>query len=154
MKVLVVYDSVSPTRMTEKVAQAVVAAMREKGVSVESYFVDDAKNVSINDFDCLIVGAPTMAWRPSEKMKSFLSSLQGTNYSGKMAAAFDTQVKSFASGNAAKHMEESLSGLGFKIVSPALISYVKSENKQYQLREGEAEKAKAWGYDLARILSK
>lgn len=154
MKFLVVYDTVSPTKMTGKIAEAVVAAMKEQGASVDSYFVDDARSVDIKEYDCLVVGAPTMAWRPSERMKGYLAGLKGNDYSGKMAAAFDTQIRSSFSGNAAKHMEKSLVALGFGIASPALISYVEGENKLYKLKEGELEKAKAWGQDLVKRLSK
>jgi hypothetical protein len=94
-----------------------------------------------------------MAWRPSTRMKGFMAGLKG-NYAGKMAAAFDTQMKSAISGNATKHMEKALTELGFKIASPALIAYVESENKQYKLRDGEMEKARAWGQELAKKTAK
>ena len=83
-------------------------------------------------------------------MKDFLANLKGTDYSGKMAASFDTQMKSGISENATKHMDKGLTALGFKIASPALISYVESENKVYRLKEGELEKAKAWGQELIK----
>jgi len=63
-------------------------------------------------------------------------------------------VKSMLSGNATKNMEKSLTALRFKIVSPPLISYVKGDNKLYQLRDGELEKAKTWSKNLAKALSK
>ncbi len=154
MKILVIYDTVSQSRMTEKVAMAVVEAMQEGGASVESHFVEDAGKANIKDYDCLVLGAPTMAWRPSKRMKDFLAGLKGNTYPGKIAAAFDTQVKSSMSGNATKHMEKDLTELGFRIVSPPLISYVESENKLYKLKEGELDKAKAWGKDLVKTLSK
>lgn len=152
MKILVIYDTVSQTKMTGKVAETVVAGMKESGASVDSYFVDDAGKADIKDYDCLVVGAPTMAWRPSKRMKDFLSSLKGSKYSGKLAASFDTQMQSAISGNATKHMDRSLEELGFKIVSPALIAYVESENKLYKLKAGEQEKAKKWGQDLVKRL--
>ncbi len=154
MKVLVIYDTVSPAKVTGKVAETVVAAMREKGASVDSYFVEDAGKADIKDYDCLVVGAPTMAWRPSTRMKAFLATLKGTDYSGKLAASFDTQTKTAISGNATKHMDKGLTELGFKIASPALTSYVESENKAYRLKEGELEKAKAWGQELVKKSSK
>jgi flavorubredoxin len=154
MRVLMVYDTVSEAKVTGKVADAVAAAMKEAGVPAETYFVVDAGKVSVKDFDCLIVGAPTMAWRPSKRMKEFMAGLTGTDFTGKVATTFDTQMKSSISGNATKHMEKSLTDLGFKIVSPALIAYVESENKVYRLKEGEMEKAKAWGRDLARSLAR
>ncbi len=154
MKALMIYDTVSETRMTEKVATAVAEAMREAGASVESHFIEDANKADLKNFDCLILGAPTMAWRPSKRMKEYLASLKGSDFSGKTAAAFDTQLQSGISGNATKHMEKDLKDLGFKIASPPLISYVESENKLYKLKEGELEKAKNWGRELAKTLSK
>lgn len=148
VKVLLIYDTVSPAKVTGKVAEAVTAAMREQGASVDQYSVEQAR-ADVGDYDCLVVGAPTMAWRPSERMRGFLAGLGGTDRSGKRAAAFDTQLKSFASGNATKHMEARLVELGFGIVHPALISYVESENKRYRLKAGELEKARAWGRELA-----
>ena len=154
MKALVVYDSVSQAKVTEKVAEAVVAGMREGGLDVDSFFVESAGNAKVKDYDCLVVGAPTMAWRPSERMKRYLAGLNPSDCSGRMAASFDTQLKSMMSGNATKHMEKSLRGLGFSIAHAALLSYVESENKMYRLKAGELEKSKAWGTDLAKALMK
>jgi flavorubredoxin len=154
MRVLMVYDTVSEAKVTGKVADAVATAMKDAGVPVEAHFVEDAGKVNVKDFDCLIVGAPTMAWRPSKRMKDFLAGLESDDFSGKVAATFDTQMKSSISGNATKHMEKSLTDLGFRIVSPALIAYVESEEKLYKLRNGEMDKAKAWGKDLAKALAK
>lgn len=154
MKALVIYDTVSGAKVTGKVAEAVIGAMKESGAQVDSYFVGDAGKANIKDYDLLVVGAPTMAWRPSERMKNFLAGLKGSQFSGKMAATFDTQMQSFISGNATKHMDRSLTEMGFKIASPALIAYVKSENKVYALRPGELDKAKAWGKELVKKLTK
>ena len=154
MRVLMVYDTVSEAKVTGKVADAVAAAMKEAGVPVEAYFVENANKVNVKDYDCLIFGAPTMAWRPSKRMKEFLATLEGSDLSGKAAATFDTQLRSSVSGNATKHMERDLTQLGCRIVVPSLIAYVESEGKVYKLKNGEMEKAKTWGGDLAKALSK
>lgn len=154
MRVLMIYDTVSEAKATGKVAETVAAAMKEAGVPVEARFVGDANEVNVKDYDCLIVGAPTMAWRPSKRMKDFLAGLKGSDLSGKVAATFDTQMKSSISGNATKHMEKGLTALGCRIIVPSLIAYVETENKRYKLKDGELEKTKAWGMDLARALSK
>jgi flavorubredoxin len=151
MKVLVVYDTVSEAKVTGKVAEAVVEGLKSKGSTVDSFFVDDASKVNVQDYDCLIVGAPTMAWKPSKRMKGYLDGLKGGSYQGKKAASFDTQMKSMASGNATKHMDKALQGLGF-MVTPALIAYVESKDKKYRLKEGELDKANAWAQDLANRL--
>jgi flavorubredoxin len=152
MKVLVVYDTVSEAKVTGKVAEAVVEGLKSKGSTVESFFVEDASKVDVQDYDCLIVGAPTMAWKPSKRMKGYLAGLKGGNYQGKKAASFDTQMKSMASGNATKHMDKALLGLGFTVTNPALIAYVESKDKKYRLKEGELDKANVWAIDLANKL--
>lgn len=149
MKVLVVYDTVSEAKVTSKVAEAVVEGLKTKGLTVDSFFVEEAGKVKAQDYDCLIVGAPTMAWRPSKRMKAYLAGLKGGSFSGKKAASFDTQMKSSFSGDATKHMDKTLQSLGFAVQSPSLLAYVVSEEKKYKLKEGELEKAKTWAGDLA-----
>ena len=149
MKVLVVYDTVSEAKVTSKVAEAVVEGLKIKGLTVDSFFVEEAGKVKAQDYDCLIVGAPTMAWRPSKRMKAYLAGLKGGSFSGKKAASFDTQMKSSFSGDATKHIDKTLQSLGFAVQSPSLLAYVVSEEKKYKLKEGELEKAKAWAGDLA-----
>ncbi len=153
MKAAVIYDTVSPAKVTGKVAEMIAESLRNGGISVDSFFVEDASNASWGEYDCLVIGAPTMAWRPSERMKKFLGSLQGKAISGKKAATFDTQLKSAFSGNATKHMEKDLRGLGLQIVVPALLAYVESKDKQYRLKDGEAQKVQAWGQELAKVLT-
>ena len=149
MKVLVVYDSVSEAKVTKKVAEAVVESLKAKGHNVDSFFVEEAGKAKVQDYDLLIVGAPTMAWRPSKRMKGYLAGMKGGSFSGKKAASFDTQMKSSFSGDATKHMDKALQSLGFAVQSPSLLAYVVSENKVYKLKEGELERAKAWAVDLA-----
>jgi len=149
VKVLVVYDTVSEAKVTSKVAEAVVEGLKTKGLTVDSFFVEEAGKVKAQDYDCLVVGAPTMAWRPSKRMKAYLAGLKGGSFSGKKAASFDTQMKSSFSGDATKHMDKTLQSLGFAVQSPSLLAYVVSEEKKYKLKEGELEKAKAWAGDLA-----
>jgi flavorubredoxin len=152
VKVLLVYDSVSEAKVTKKVAEAVVEGLKSKGHAVDSFFVEEAGKAKAQDYDCLIVGAPTMAWRPSKRMKGYLAGLKGGNFSGKKAASFDTQMKSSFSGDATKHMDKALQSLGFAVQSPSLLAYVVSENKVYKLKEGELDRAKAWAGDLAEKL--
>lgn len=152
MKVILIYDSVSEARVTAKVADAVADGIKESGLSVDKLFVDEAGKVNIADYDCLVLGAPTMAWRPSKKMKECLAGLEGKQFAGKMAACFDTQMKSSFSGNATKHMEKALKAVGFKIATPAMLAYVRNDKKSYKLNDGELEKAKKWGQDIANAL--
>jgi flavodoxin len=152
MKVLIVYDTVSPMRCTEKVAKTIEEALKETGVEVDSFFVKDVNVTAVKDYDCLIAGAPTMAFRASDAMRKFLENLSGENFSGKLAAAFDTQIQSRFSGSAVKGIEGKLKKLGFKLVAAPLIAYVEGKMNAYHLKEGELEKAKKWTRALAETL--
>ncbi|HEY3421491.1 MAG TPA: flavodoxin family protein [Methanomassiliicoccales archaeon] len=149
MKVVIVYDSVSKARMTEKVAVLIQDGLKEKGVEAEALHVGHAGGVKIEDFDCLIIGSPTMGWRPTKETVKFLEGLKGKQISGKFAASFDTQMKSIMSGNANKAMQKQLGELGFKIVGSPLPAYVHGGKDNYQLRDGEPEKVKEWAKGVA-----
>ncbi|MEM2118046.1 MAG: hypothetical protein QW386_03390 [Candidatus Bathyarchaeia archaeon] len=152
MKVLIVYDTVSPMRLTGKVAETISEALKEKGIEVDSSYVNDANATVIKNYDCLIVGAPTMAFRASNDMRKFLDNLPKEDFSGTIAAAFDTQVQSRISGSAVKGIEDKLKKLGFRLITTPLIAYVEGKMNQMRLKEGELEKAKKWAQTVAETL--
>jgi flavodoxin len=117
--------------------------------------VADADKAVVKDYDCLLAGAPTMAFRASREIMKFLDGLQREGLSGKLAAAFDTQAKSRLSGNAAKGIEGKLKSLGFKLVAAPLVAYVEGAGKgEWRLKEGELEKAEKWAQEVAEALLK
>jgi flavodoxin len=154
MKFVIVYDSVSKTRVTEKVAVMIQDGLKEKGIEAEALQVSHAGGIKIEDFDCLIVGSPTMGWRPTKETLKFLDGLKGKITSVKFAASFDTQMKSFISGNANRAMEEKLKELGFKIAQAPLMAYVHGGKDKYQLRGGESEKVKEWAKGIVDTIGK
>ncbi len=154
MKVVIVYDSVSKTRMTEKVAVLIQDGLKERGIEAEALQVNHAGEVKIEDYDCLIIGSPTMGWRPTQGTMKFLDRLKGHQISGKSAVSFDTQMKSFMSGNANKAMEAKLRELGFRIAREPLMAYVHGGRNDYQLRDGESEKAKEWAKGIVDAIGK
>jgi flavodoxin len=154
MKFVIVYDSVSKTRMTEKVAMIIKDGLKEKGIEAEALHVSQAGSVKIGEYDCLIVGSPTMAWKPTKETISFLDGLKGKVSSPKFAASFDTQMKSFISGDGNKALGEKLSSLGFKIAGTPLQAYVKGGRDNYQLQDGESEKAKQWAKGIVDSVGK
>jgi len=99
-------------------------------------------------------GDNPVAWKPTKDVKEYLGTLSGKKFSGKKAATFDTQLKSAVSGNANKAMEEGLTGLGYTIACPHLQAYVHGKKDAYMFLDGEEEKAKKWGKDLAEALKK
>jgi flavodoxin len=156
VKVLIVYDTVSPMKLTAKVAETIGGVLKEKGIEVDSFFVVDVDKAVVKNYDCLLAGAPTMRFRVSTRMRQFLDGLSGKDFSGKLAAAFDTQVQSRFSASAAKGIEGKLKGLGFKLITAPLIAYVEGKLRQneWRLKEGELEKAENWAQTVAEVLSK
>jgi len=152
MKVLIVYDTVSPMRVTEKVAETIGGVLKEMGIDVDSFYIKDVDVNIVKNYDCLIAGAPTMAFRVSSEMKRFLDTLPREEFSGKLAAAFDTQIQSRLSGSAAKGIEGKLKDLGFKLITAPLIAYVEGKGNEWRLKEEELEKAKDWTKTVAEAL--
>jgi flavodoxin len=152
MKVLIVYDTISPMKITAKVAETISDILKDKGIEVESFFVKDVDQTTIKNYDCLIVGAPTMYFRASSGIMQFLNSLPDKGFSGQLAAAFDTQMQAWWSGNAAKSIEKKLKKLGFEIIAPTLIAYVEGKTNQMQLKDGELEKTKNWAQEVAKVV--
>jgi flavorubredoxin len=126
--------------------------LREKGIEVGSFFVKDVDKSVVKDYDCMIAGAPTMAFRMSSEMRRFLDGLPSKEFSGKLAVAFDTQIQSRFSGSAVKGIEGRLKDLGFKLVATPLITYVEGKTSEMRLKEGELEKAKKYAEDLVKKL--
>jgi len=154
MKVLIVYDSVSPARLTAKVAETIGSTMKEKGVEADSFFVKDVDQATLARYDCLVAGGPTVYFRASRGIMQFLDDLRGKEVSGKMAAAFDTQLESALSGNAARGIDSKLRKLGFKVVARPLATYVEGKMNETHMKAGELEKAKSWAQTVAEAFSK
>ncbi len=152
MKILVVYDTTSVKRNTEKVAMAVSEVLKEKGLDVDCLYVNDVDATVVKNYDCMLAGSPTQTFRATGPMMHFLDRFGKDEFSGKMAAAFDTQLESRMSGNAAKGIEKKLERLGFKIVMPPLVTYVEGKMNEMHLKEGELEKVKKYAEDLANKL--
>ena len=154
MRVLIVYDTVSPMKLTAKVAETIGRVLKEKGIEPDSFSVKDADKAIVKNYDCLVAGSPTMYFRASRGIMQFFDGLPSKEFSGKLGAAFDTQNKSRISGSAAKGIEGKLKGLGFKLVTAPLLAYVEGKMNQMELKEGELEKAKNWAQAVAEALSK
>ena len=149
MKILVVYDTTSVKRNTEKVAMALSEVLKAKGSEVDCLYVNDVDSASVKNYDCVLAGCPTQAFRATKPMMDFLEGFAKDEFSGKSAAAFDTQLQTRFSGNAAEGIQKKLEKLGFKIVMPPLVTYVEGKMNEMNLKQGELEKAKKYAEDLA-----
>ena len=148
MKILVIYDSFFGN--TEKIAKSI--AQSTKG---DLLHVDNCKASSIKDIDYLIVGSPTRAFKPTEKIVAFIKSLPVNSLYGIKIMAFDTRVdvkkvnskfltfmvKIF--GYAATPIEKALISKGANKAAEAEGFIV--EESEGPLREGEEERAAEWG---------
>jgi flavodoxin len=157
LKILIAYDTASVNRNTEKVAKAVSEILHEKGFDVDCLNVKDVDPASVKSYDCVLAGSPTQWHKATGPIMQFLDRFAKDEFSGKLAAAFDTQLQMPLSGNAAKGIEKKLEKLGFKMIMPSLITYVQGKKNvegknEIQLKEGELEKAKKYAEDLAKTL--
>ena len=152
MKVLITYDTTSAKRNTEKVAQAISDVLKAKGHDVDCKYVNDVDPTSVKNYDCILAGSPTQAFRATKPIIQFLDKFAKDEFAGKLGAAFDTQLQSRFSGSAADGIEKKLEKLGFKIVMPPLVTYVEGKMEEIRLKEGELEKAKKYAEDLANKL--
>ena len=150
LKILVTYDTASVNRNTEKVAKTVGEVLKEKGFEVDCLYVKEVEAASVKNYDCILAGSPTQWHKATGPIMQFLDTFSKDEFSGKLAASFDTQIQAPLSGNAAKGIEKKLKKLGFKIVMPPLVTYV--QGKEIHLKEGELEKTKKYAEDLAKAL--
>lgn len=137
MKGLVVYDSNFGN--TKKLAELIV---QELGKDTRVVKVDEVTNRDIEGVDLIVVGSPIVAWRPTEKINRFLNGLKSDSLKGIKAAAFDTRIKVWFSGNAAKKIALKLEGAGAKLVAETEWFFV--AGKEGPLVWGEEKKAMRW----------
>lgn len=111
MKALVVYDSVYGN--TKLVAEEIAARL---GKGVRFLCVDEVKEKDLAGLDLLVVGSPILGWRPSEKTAAFLSSLKTGQLKGMKVAAFDTRMRIFFHGDAARKIAAALQKAGGSLI--------------------------------------
>lgn len=117
---------------------------------------DDSKAIAVSDFsikelegrDMIVVGSPINGWRPTEKIGEFLESMATGQLKRMKAAAFDTRIHVWYSGNAAKRMSKLLEKAGASIMVAPEPFYVK--DKEGPLAEGEIDHAKEWAHQLEK----
>lgn len=146
MKAHVVYDSAFGN--TKSVAEAIAGSLGELQATPVS--ADDFNPRDLAAGDLLVVGSPINGWRPTPKITELLSALGDGQLKGVKAAAFDTRVRLFIHGDAAKKMTESLRAGGADIISEPMPFYV--GGREGPLRSGEIEKAEVWAKTLLASL--
>ncbi len=135
---------------TQKVGQALGKGLKEKGITVDYYKVEDVDPTKLIKYDLLAFGSPTHAFRPSVPMKKLLEKLKGTDVEGKWGFAFDTKYKSRLAGNASKHIEKKLKKLGLRIIHPRESAIV--TGKEGPLVEGTEDRFRKIGAEIGSLL--
>ncbi|WP_228403572.1 flavodoxin domain-containing protein [Pseudarthrobacter sp. L1SW] len=145
MKAFVVYDSAYGN--TKTIAEALAAGLGNKAAAVP---VDRFDAGSLQSGDLLVVGSPINGWRPTPKITQALADLASRGLAGVKAAAFDTRLKLFIHGDAAKKMTRALKAAGASIITGPMAFYVKGS--EGPLRQGEVDRAAAWAETLRSAL--
>lgn len=148
MKAVVVYDSAYGN--TKSVAEAIAGSL--DGLEATPVPVGDFKPESLAAGDLLVVGSPINGWRPTPRITTLLSSLGSGSLRGVNAAAFDTRVRMFIHGDAAKKISHALKAGGADIIAEPMPFYVKGSVGP--LRDGEIEKAESWAQSLLTSLGR
>jgi menaquinone-dependent protoporphyrinogen IX oxidase len=115
MKGIVIYDTSSGN--TKKIGETIAETLRESGMDVDFFKVNEVKKLRANDYNFLALGSPTKFGTMSFAVKSFLGKVKSEEWINKPFAAFDTE-------------------------NPENIERAKAENKQWSAAEKIAEKLK------------
>ncbi|MFZ5881936.1 MAG: flavodoxin family protein [Chloroflexota bacterium] len=147
----VIYDSVFGN--TEKIAQAIAAALQTSALPVGQVTADQLRGL-----DLLVVGSPTRGFRPTEGIAKFLNGLSKEHLADVRVAAFDTRIvletidsKALRflvdkGGYAASTIAKTLEKKGGVLAAPPEGFFVTGE--QGPLKDGELERAAAWAEHL------
>lgn len=141
MKAVVLYDSAYGN--TKTIAEAVASRL---GPGAAAVHVDGFDAGALYPGDLLVVGSPINGWKPTARIIEALADLGRRGLTGVKAAAFDTRVKLFIHGDAARKMTKALTEAGASIVGGPMAFYV--TGSEGPLVDGEAERAAAWAAGL------
>jgi flavodoxin len=154
MRITIVYDSVFSN--TAAIAKAIAGAL-EGANAVSLLTVQEARSVDLSDTELLIVGSPTRGFRPTPMIAEYVEGLDNVG-AGKSAAAFDTRLDLEtiqppplrwvvdAGGYAATRIAASLTRHGFILKAEGAGFLV--TGTEGPLKDGELERAAAWGRSL------
>ncbi len=155
MNILIVYDLFFGN--TEQIAKSIGSALgMQADVTVAR--VDDVLPEQVKAAGLLVVGSPTRAFRPSVKTQNFLKSLSPDSLRGIRVAAFDTRINPEDTKSSFLRFMVKLFGYAAKPISDSLVKkggmaavppegFVVKESEG-PLKEGELERASAWGRSL------
>jgi flavodoxin len=141
MRALVIYDS--NLGNTKLIAETIAGELGDEARAVS---VTTVKTEEMAEVELLVVGSPIIGWKPTVRMQEFLAGLRPGQLKGIKATTFDTRVKLFIHGDAAKEMAKRLKVLGAEIMAEPMPFYVRG--KEGPLLVGEVERARDWAKQL------
>jgi hypothetical protein len=164
MSAVVVYES--HWGNTAAIAREIAAGL---GPEARALATDEASDDAITDAELIVAGAPVIAFSlPSDKMleslgdesrrapsppdlthPSMRSWLAGLPHGHGHSVAFETGVR-WSPGGATGAIDRGLEGAGYRSVAKSRRFVVKG--MYGPLRDGELERARQWGAELARAL--
>jgi flavodoxin len=145
MKTLIIFDSYFGN--TKLIAEAIG---KEFGEETKVITVADFQKEDLTGLGLLIVGSPIRGWKASPPIQEFLTSLSQNQLQGVKAASFDTRVRIFFHGDAAKSISQKLRDVGAEIIAEPQGFYVKG--KEGPLEDAEIEKAIQWAKTISSKL--
>jgi flavodoxin len=143
MTMLVVFDTTYGN--TKIIADTIASRLGNDAMAVP---VDRVHSSDFDGVDLLVVGSPIIAWRPSQKIQAFLTTLHEASLTGVRAAAFDTRVRLFIHGDAASKISHALEKAGAQIVAEPRGFIV--TGREGPLAEGEVDEAASWADTFMR----
>ena len=164
MKAVVVYESLWGN--TAAIARAIAEGI---GPGTQVFSTAQASSAAISGADLIVAGAPVLGFRlPSDKMLKMIGESPGKNPvapdlsqpsmrawldalpkgSGR-SAAFETRIW-WSPGGATAAIVRGLESAGYRPIAKARRFIVKGKNGP--LRDGELERARLWGAELAQAM--
>jgi flavodoxin len=146
MNVLVVYASQFGN--TERLARVIGSALEPRH-TVRVVAAKDARSLTGDGVDLLLVGSPTQMFGRRLIVRSFLDGLKGHAFGGRAAAAFDTRMGTPTEKNAAasETIAARLQVAGCRLVVPPESFLVAGFTGP--LVDGEEQRASTWALDVA-----
>jgi|WetSurMetagenome_2_1015567.scaffolds.fasta_scaffold25454_1 menaquinone-dependent protoporphyrinogen IX oxidase len=156
MKGTVIYDTSHGN--TRQIAETITKALRDSGIEVDLFKVNEVKKLSANDYNFLVLGSPTKFGTMSFAIKFFLGKIKSEEWLNKPFAAFDTEnpenVENSRLENkewsAAEKIATKLKEKNMKQQLPVLKALVFGQKGP--LVEGEIDRARGYAKELATKL--
>src|SRR4030043_1634926 len=89
MKGIVIFDTSHGN--TKKIAEIIAETLKESEIEVDLFDVKEAKKLSTNDYNFLVLGSPTKFGTMSFAIKFFLGKVKSEQWMNRPFTAFDTE---------------------------------------------------------------